>query len=56
MVSVSGDVLLVMGGEGDGPRYLNDVQIFDGWTWRMDHHFLGHVGPCLQWSTETWCL
>ena len=33
----------MMGGEGDGPRYmyLNDVQIFDGWAWNM--------GPPLHW-------
>ena len=36
VVSVSGDVLLVMGGDGDGPRLLNDVQIFDGRTWHME--------------------
>jgi hypothetical protein len=35
VVSVSGDVLLVMGGQGDGHRLLNDVQIFDGRTWHM---------------------
>ena len=35
VVSVSGGVLLVMGGEGDGYRDLNDVQIFDGRTWHM---------------------
>ena len=34
VVSVSGGVLLVMGGVGDG-RPLNDVQIFDGRTWHM---------------------
>ena len=34
VVSVSGGVLLVMGGLGDGRR-LNDVQIFDGRTWHM---------------------
>ena len=33
VVSVSGGVLLVMG--GDGYRLLNDVQIFDGRTWHM---------------------
>ena len=33
----------MMGGEGDGPRYmyLNDIQIFDGWAW--------HMGPPLHW-------
>ena len=41
MVSVTGGVLLVMGREGDGPRYLNDVQIFNGWAW--------HMGPPLHW-------
>ena len=39
VVSVSGGVLLVMGGQrhGDGLLYrsLNDVQIFDGRTWHM---------------------
>ena len=35
VVSVSGGVLLVMGGRGDGRRFLNDVQIFDGRTWHM---------------------
>ena len=35
VVSVSGGVLLVMGGRGDGYRDLNDVQIFDGRTWHM---------------------
>ena len=37
VVSVSGGVLLVMGGLGecDGYRRLNDVQIFDGRTWHM---------------------
>ena len=35
VVSGSGGVLLVMGGVGDGPRFLNDVQIFDGRTWHM---------------------
>ena len=35
VVSVSGRVLLVMGGRGDGDRFLNDVQIFDGRTWHM---------------------
>ena len=41
VVSVSGGVLLVMGGVGDGYRVgdggmpLNDVQIFDGRTWHM---------------------
>ena len=35
VVSVSGGVLLVMGGRGDGRRSLNDVQIFDGRTWHM---------------------
>ena len=37
VVSVSGGVLLVMGGigGGDGGRPLNDVQIFDGRTWHM---------------------
>ena len=35
VVSVSGGVLLVMGGQGDGGRFLNDVQIFDGRTWHM---------------------
>ena len=35
VVSVSGGVLLVMGGTGDGPRLMNDVQIFDGRTWHM---------------------
>ena len=39
VVSVSGGVLLVMGGIGDGYRDLNDVQIFDGRTW--------HTGPPL---------
>ena len=35
VVSVSGGVLLVMGGIGDGGRSLNDVQIFNGRTWHM---------------------
>ena len=35
VVSVSGGGLLVMGGIGDGLKYLNDVQIFDGRAWRM---------------------
>ena len=35
VVSVSGGVLLVMGGVGEGGRFLNDVQIFDGRTWHM---------------------
>ena len=35
VVSVSGGVLLVMGGLGGGDRPLNDVQIFDGRTWHM---------------------
>ena len=37
VVSVSGGVLLVMGGEGlmNGDSLLNDVQIFDGRTWHM---------------------
>ena len=35
VVSVSGGVLLVMGGYGDGLRDLNSVQIFDGRAWRM---------------------
>ena len=35
VVSVSAGVLLVMGGEGDGYRDLNVVQIFDGRTWHM---------------------
>ena len=39
VVSVSGGALLVMGGQGDGYRDLNDVQIFDGRTW--------HIGPPL---------
>ena len=38
-VSVSGGVMVIMGGEGDGGRDLNDVQIFDGRTW--------HLGPPL---------
>ena len=41
VVSVSGGVLLVMGGYGDGPRPLNVVQIFDGRSW--------HMGPPLPW-------
>ena len=38
-VSVSGGGLVIMGGEGDGLRDLNDVQIYDGRTW--------HLGPPL---------
>ena len=34
-VSVSGGGLVIMGGEGDGLRYLNDVQFFDGRTWYL---------------------
>ena len=44
VVSVSGGVLLVMGGTGDGYRRLNDVQIFDGRTW--------HMGPPLPRPCE----
>ena len=45
VVSVSGGVLLVMGGEGDGMRPLNVVQIFDGRAW--------HMGPPLPRSCTT---
>ena len=45
VVSVSGGVLLVMGGIGDGYRLLNDVQIFDGRTW--------HMGPPLPRPSRT---
>ena len=44
VVSVSGGVLLVMGGDGDDGRSLNDVQIFDGRTW--------HMGPPLPRPCE----
>ena len=38
-VSVGEDSLVVMGGVGDGNKWLNDVQVFDGKTW--------HLGPPL---------
>ena len=44
VVSVCEGVLLVMGGIGDGPRYFNVVQIFDGQTW--------HMGPPLPRPCE----
>ena len=47
VVSVSGGGMVVMGGIGDGGRYLNDVQVFDGGTQTW------HRGPSLPkpcWS------
>eukprot|EP00731_Ephydatia_muelleri_P035081 Em0095g11a len=41
VVSVSGGGMVVMGGYGDGLRYLNDVQVFDGGTQTW------HRGPSL---------
>ena len=41
VVSVSGGGMVVMGGVGDGWRYLNDVQVFDGGTQTW------HRGPSL---------
>ena len=41
VVSVSGGGMVVMGGEGDGVRVLNDVQVFDGGTQTW------HRGPSL---------
>ena len=41
VLSVSGGGMVVMGGEGDGERYLNDVQVFDGGTQTW------HRGPSL---------
>ena len=41
VVSVSGGGMVVMGGFGDGKRYLNDVQVFDGGTQTW------HRGPSL---------
>ena len=41
VVSVSGGGMVVMGGWGDGGRYLNDVQVFDGGTQTW------HRGPSL---------
>ncbi|KAL5499418.1 hypothetical protein EMCRGX_G010828 [Ephydatia muelleri] len=41
VVSVSGGGMVVMGGEGDGGRWLNDVQVFDGGTQTW------HRGPSL---------
>ena len=41
VVSVSGGGMVVMGGAGDGGRYLNDVQVFDGGTQTW------HRGPSL---------
>ena len=41
VVSVSGGGMVVMGGQGDGGRYLNDVQVFDGGTQTW------HRGPSL---------
>ena len=41
VLSVGGGGMVVMGGQGDGRRFLNDVQVFDGkaQTW--------HTGPSL---------
>ena len=47
VVSVSGGGMVVMGGVGDGRRWLNDVQVFDGGTQTW------HRGPSLPkpcWS------
>ena len=41
VLSVSGGGMVVMGGEGDGGRDLNDVQVFDGGTQTW------HRGPSL---------
>ena len=41
VLSVSGGGMVVMGGEGDGLRWLNDVQVFDGGTQTW------HRGPSL---------
>ena len=41
VVSVSGGGMVVMGGQGDGERDLNDVQVFDGGTQTW------HRGPSL---------
>ena len=41
VVSVSGGGMVVMGGRGDGERWLNDVQVFDGGTQTW------HRGPSL---------
>ena len=41
VLSVSGGGMVVMGGLGDGGRYLNDVQVFDGGTQTW------HRGPSL---------
>ena len=41
VVSVSGGGMVVMGGRGDGWRFLNDVQVFDGGTQTW------HRGPSL---------
>eukprot|EP00731_Ephydatia_muelleri_P004057 Em0002g233a len=41
VLSVSGGGMVVMGGRGDGRRYLNDVQVFDGGTQTW------HRGPSL---------
>ena len=41
VVSVGGGGLVVMGGEGDGPKALADVQVFDGKTQTW------HFGPSL---------
>ena len=41
VVSVGGGGLVVMGGQGDGPKYLADVQVFDGKTQTW------HFGPSL---------
>ena len=41
VVSVSGGGMVVMGGVGDGVRFLNDVQVFDGGTQTW------HRGPSL---------
>eukprot|EP00731_Ephydatia_muelleri_P004052 Em0002g228a len=41
VLSASGGGMVVMGGEGDGRRWLNDVQVFDGGTQTW------HRGPSL---------
>ena len=41
VLSVSGGGMVVMGGVGDGGRWLNDVQVFDGGTQTW------HRGPSL---------
>ena len=47
VLSVSGGGMVVMGGEGDGWRSLNDVQVFDGGTQTW------HRGPSLPKPCHT---